>query len=127
MTYTQKACGSEDVCISDGTSYSTSNTTSSGCSMVSWDFLSSETYWYAKLSNFSYGGSGSATYNTNNTADQVRNRMSGTGRTVCWFNGNDLGGSPLALPYYSTTWNTLSASYNEFTSSVEPIPAGASC
>ncbi len=39
----------------------------------------------------------------------------------------DVGGSALALPYNSTTWNTLSASYNEFTSSVQPIPAGASC
>ncbi len=127
LTYTVSQCGSGDICISDGTSFSTSSTASSGCTMAGWDLLTSETGITINFYNYSYGGSGCSSYTTVNNADQVRNRMSASGRTACYYNEPNLVAPVFALPYNSTTWNTLASAYRNQTSSITAVVAGASC
>jgi len=126
LTFTQKSCGTGDVCVSDSTSFSSSDPISSGCWMIGWDFLASESG-PVNLINYSYGGSGCPVRNADNSADQVRNRMSGTGRTACYYIDPSGGGYAFALPYNSTTWNTLPWAYQNTVSSIRVIAANASC
>lgn len=126
LTFTQKACATGDVCISDATSFSSSDPIAAGCWMIGWDFLASESG-PVNLINYNVGGSGCPGYNSDNVANQVRNRMSGTGRTACYYIDPYGAGPSFALPYNSTTWNTLPWAYVNAISSIRVIPASATC
>ena len=126
LTFTQKACGTGDVCISDATSFSSSDPIATGCWMIGWDFLASESG-PVNLINYNLGGSGCPIYNSDNVANQVRNRMSGTGRTACYYIDPFGAGHSFALPYNSTTWNTLPWPYLNTISSIRVVPASATC
>jgi hypothetical protein len=127
-SYTAGSCPTGNGCMSNGTSYSTSNTTSSGCSMVGWNFSTGETG-YVNLANFSFAP-GCAAPNTgtvDNKADQSRNRNSTSVRTICWYSGLNAGAS-YSDPYSSTiTWRTMTGSFQNTASSYKLVAAGSSC
>ena len=118
LTASQGVCTAGDACVSDGSAYSTSNTTTTSCRIYGWDLLSTE--WnLSYMSSYNYQGAPSCiAANVDNTADQSRNRMSTSSRNICYFSGANITGSLIFTDVYNSviTWRTMTGVTNSASS-----------